>query len=165
MIVGPGNAYVAEAKRQLFGRVGIDLFAGPTETLVVADETVDAEMCATDLLGQAEHGPTSPAVFLTTSEKLARETMAEVRRWLPPDAIVVSATKGIEEGTSLRMTEVIRETTGCGARAAAVNSGAFTMSPRYEGYSLPSTISVSADRGLANWPAMRPTFTTGTPRE
>lgn len=82
MLVGPGNAYVAEAKRQLYGRVGIDLFAGPTETLVIADETVDAEMCATDLLGQAEHGPTSPAVLLTTSERLARETMAEVERLL-----------------------------------------------------------------------------------
>jgi sulfopropanediol 3-dehydrogenase len=82
MLVGPGNAYVAEAKRQLFGRVGIDLFAGPTETLVIADETVDAEICATDLLGQAEHGPTSPAVLITNSEKLARETMAEVERLL-----------------------------------------------------------------------------------
>jgi sulfopropanediol 3-dehydrogenase len=82
MIVGPGNAYVAEAKRQLFGRIGIDLLAGPTETLVIADDSVDAEMCATDLLGQAEHGPTSPAVLLTNSEKLARGTMAEVERIL-----------------------------------------------------------------------------------
>ena len=82
MIVGPGNAYVAEAKRQLFGRVGIDLLAGPTETLVIADETVDGEICATDLLGQAEHGPTSPAILLTTSEKLARETIGEVERLL-----------------------------------------------------------------------------------
>ena len=82
MLVGPGNAFVAEAKRQLFGRVGIDLFAGPTETLVIADESVDGEMCATDLLGQAEHGPDSPAILLTTSEKLARETMAEVERLL-----------------------------------------------------------------------------------
>jgi sulfopropanediol 3-dehydrogenase len=82
MLVGPGNAYVAEAKRQLFGRVGIDLLAGPTETLVIADETVDPEICATDLLGQAEHGPTSPAVLLTTSEKLARDTIAEVDRLL-----------------------------------------------------------------------------------
>ncbi|TDP61283.1 histidinol dehydrogenase [Roseateles toxinivorans] len=82
MLVGPGNMFVAEAKRQLFGRVGIDLFAGPTETLVIADESVDAEMCAVDLLGQAEHGPTSPAVLLTTSEKLARDTMAEVERQL-----------------------------------------------------------------------------------
>ena len=82
MIVGPGNAFVAEAKRQLFGRVGIDLFAGPTETLVIADESVDGEICATDLLGQAEHGPTSPAILLTNSERLARETMAEVERLL-----------------------------------------------------------------------------------
>jgi sulfopropanediol 3-dehydrogenase len=82
MLVGPGNMFVAEAKRQLYGRVGIDLFAGPTETLVIADDSVDAEMCAVDLLGQAEHGPTSPAVLLTTSEALARATMAEVQRQL-----------------------------------------------------------------------------------
>jgi len=82
MLVGPGNAFVAEAKRQLFGRVGIDLFAGPTETLVIADETVDGELCATDLLGQAEHGTNSPAVLLTNSETLAKETMAEVERQL-----------------------------------------------------------------------------------
>jgi sulfopropanediol 3-dehydrogenase len=82
ILVGPGNAYVAEAKRQLFGRVGIDLFAGPTETLVIADETVDGELCATDLLGQAEHGPDSPAILLTTSEKLARDTMAQIERLL-----------------------------------------------------------------------------------
>ncbi|WP_174296761.1 histidinol dehydrogenase, partial [Sphingomonas bacterium] len=83
ILVGPGNAFVAEAKRQLFGRVGIDLFAGPTETLVIADEIgADGELCATDLLGQAEHGPDSPAIFLTTSEKLARETMAEIDRIL-----------------------------------------------------------------------------------
>lgn len=82
MIVGPGNAYVAEAKRQLFGRVGIDLFAGPTETMVIADETVDAELCATDLLGQAEHGYNSPAVLLTNSESLAKDTLAEIDRLL-----------------------------------------------------------------------------------
>jgi sulfopropanediol 3-dehydrogenase len=82
MLVGPGNAYVAEAKRQLFGRVGIDLFAGPTETLIIADKTVDGEICATDLLGQAEHGPTSPAILLTNSEKLARDTMTEIERLL-----------------------------------------------------------------------------------
>jgi len=82
MLVGPGNMFVAEAKRQLFGRVGIDLFAGPTETLVIADDSVDAEMCAVDLLGQAEHGPTSPAILLTDSEKLARDTIAEVERQL-----------------------------------------------------------------------------------
>jgi sulfopropanediol 3-dehydrogenase len=82
MIVGPGNAYVAESKRQLYGRVGIDLLAGPTETLIIADDTVDGEICATDLLGQAEHGPTSPAVLITNSEKLARDTMKEVERLL-----------------------------------------------------------------------------------
>lgn len=82
MLVGPGNAFVAEAKRQLYGHVGIDLFAGPTETLVIADETVDGEICATDLLGQAEHGPTTPAILLTNSEKLARDTMAEIERLL-----------------------------------------------------------------------------------
>jgi sulfopropanediol 3-dehydrogenase len=82
MIVGPGNAYVAEAKRQLFGRVGIDLLAGPTETLIIADDSVDGEICATDLLGQAEHGPTSPAVLITNSEKLARDTLREVERLL-----------------------------------------------------------------------------------
>jgi len=82
MIVGPGNAYVAEAKRQLFGRVGIDLLAGPTETLIIADDSVDGEMCATDLLGQAEHGPTSPAVLITNSDKLARETLQEIERLL-----------------------------------------------------------------------------------
>jgi sulfopropanediol 3-dehydrogenase len=82
LLVGPGNAYVAEAKRQLFGRVGIDLLAGPTETLVIADETVDAEICATDLLGQAEHGPTSPAILLTNSDKLGRATMVEIDRLL-----------------------------------------------------------------------------------
>src|SRR5712675_1751912 len=82
MIVGPGNAYVAEAKRQLFGRVGIDLLAGPTETLVIADDTVDGELCATDLLGQAEHGPDSPAILLTTSRKLAESTIAWVEKLL-----------------------------------------------------------------------------------
>ena len=82
MLVGPGNAFVAEAKRQLFGRVGIDLFAGPTETMIIADETVDAEMCATDLLGQAEHGYNSPACLITNSESLANETIKEIERLL-----------------------------------------------------------------------------------
>jgi sulfopropanediol 3-dehydrogenase len=94
MLVGPGNAFVAEAKRQLFGRVGIDLFAGPTETLVIADESVDGEMCATDLLGQAEHGPNSPAILLTNSERLARDTMAEIERLLkilPTAAVAAKA--------------------------------------------------------------------------
>src|SRR6187397_3680818 len=86
MIVGPGNAYVAEAKRQLFGRVGIDLLAVPTETLIIADETCDPELAAVDLLGQAEHGPTSPAVLLTTSQELAKSVPAAIAaelKWLP----------------------------------------------------------------------------------
>ena len=93
MLVGPGNAYVAEAKRQLYGRVGIDLFAGPTETLLIVDETVDAELCATDLLGQAEHGYNSPAVLITNSRRLAEATMAEVDRLLKilPTAETASA--------------------------------------------------------------------------
>jgi len=82
MIVGPGNSYVAEAKKQMFGEVGIDLIAGPTETLVIADESSDGEICATDLLGQAEHGPTSPAILITTSEKLAQDTLTEIKRLL-----------------------------------------------------------------------------------
>ena len=92
MIVGPGNAFVAEAKRQLFGRIGIDLFAGPTETLVIADDSVDGELCAADLLGQAEHGLNSPAVLLTNSEQLGKDTMAEVERQLTilPTAEVAS---------------------------------------------------------------------------
>ena len=92
VLVGPGNAFVAEAKRQLYGRVGIDLLAGPTETLLLADDTVDGEMCATDLLGQAEHGPTSPAVLLTTSRRLGQDTLSEVHRQLEtlPTADVAS---------------------------------------------------------------------------
>ena len=94
MLVGPGNAFVAEAKRQLFGRVGIDLFAGPTETMVIADDSVDGELCATDLLGQAEHGPDSPAILITNSEKLARDTLREIERLLtilPTAAIAAKA--------------------------------------------------------------------------
>ncbi|MGA9867554.1 MAG: histidinol dehydrogenase [Acetobacteraceae bacterium] len=92
MLVGPGNAYVAEAKRQLFGRVGIDLLAGPTETLIIADDTADVEICATDLLGQAEHGPTSPAILLTTSASIADGIAAEIARQLSvlPTADVAS---------------------------------------------------------------------------
>jgi sulfopropanediol 3-dehydrogenase len=100
MLVGPGNAFVAEAKRQLYGRVGIDLFAGPTETLVIADDSVDGEICATDLLGQAEHGTNSPAILLTNSEKLARDTMAEIERLLkilPTGAVAAQAWKDYGE--------------------------------------------------------------------
>ena len=93
LLVGPGNAFVAEAKRQLFGRVGIDLFAGPTETMVIADDTVDAELCATDLLGQAEHGYNSPAALITTFRRLAEETLSEIDRLLQilPTAETASA--------------------------------------------------------------------------
>jgi len=97
MLVGPGNAFVAEAKRQLFGRVGIDLFAGPTETMVIADETVDAELCATDLLGQAEHGYNSPAVLVTNSRKLATETLAEIDRLLKILPTAETASKSWED--------------------------------------------------------------------
>jgi sulfopropanediol 3-dehydrogenase len=93
MLVGPGNAFVAEAKRQLYGRVGIDLFAGPTETMVIADDTVDAEMCATDLLGQAEHGYNSPAILVTNSRKLAEGTLAEIDRLLK--ILPTAATAGV----------------------------------------------------------------------
>jgi sulfopropanediol 3-dehydrogenase len=93
MLVGPGNAFVAEAKRQLYGRVGIDLFAGPTETMVIADDTVDAELCATDLLGQAEHGYNSPAVLVTNSRKLAEGTLAEIDRLLK--ILPTAATAGV----------------------------------------------------------------------
>ena len=93
LLVGPGNAFVAEAKRQLFGRVGIDLFAGPTETMVIADETVDAEMCATDLLGQAEHGYNSPAVLVTNSRALAEGTLSEIDRIL--EILQTAATAGV----------------------------------------------------------------------
>lgn len=97
MIVGPGNAFVAEAKRQLYGRVGIDLFAGPTETMVIADSTVDAEICATDLLGQAEHGYNSPAILLTTSRKLAEQTLEEIDRILKILPTAGTASKSWED--------------------------------------------------------------------
>jgi sulfopropanediol 3-dehydrogenase len=97
MLVGPGNAFVAEAKRQLFGRVGIDLFAGPTETMVIADETVDAELCATDLLGQAEHGYNSPACLITNSRKLAEATLSEIDRLLDVLPTAETARKSWED--------------------------------------------------------------------
>ncbi|MFO1105273.1 MAG: histidinol dehydrogenase [Amaricoccus sp.] len=97
MLVGPGNAFVAEAKRQLYGRVGIDLFAGPTETMVIADETVDAEMVATDLLGQAEHGYNSPAVLVTNSRRLAEATLAEIDRLLAILPTAATAAKSWED--------------------------------------------------------------------
>ena len=102
MIVGPGNSYVAEAKKQMFGEIGIDLIAGPTETLVIADDTSDGEICATDLLGQAEHGPTSPAILITDSEKLAEDTLSEIDRLLD-----ILPTANITKGSWKNFGEII----------------------------------------------------------
>ena len=132
MIVGPGNAYVAEAKRQLFGRVGIDLLAGPTETLVIADDSVDGEICATDLLGQAEHGPTSPAVLITNSEKLARDTMSEIERLLddPADAPISPDRPGrtmAKSSSATALDEMVREAD----RIASEHVQVMTRDPDY----------------------------------
>jgi sulfopropanediol 3-dehydrogenase len=131
MIVGPGNAYVAEAKRQLFGRVGIDLLAGPTETLIIADESVDAEICATDLLGQAEHGPTSPAILLTTSEKLARATMEEVKRLLAILPTADAAGKAWEDYGEVIVCESDEEMVVEADRIASEHVQVMTKDPDY----------------------------------
>lgn len=129
MIVGPGNAFVAEAKRQLFGRVGIDLLAGPTETLIVADETCDAEMAVTDLLGQAEHGPTSPAVLLTNSEKLAKETIVEVARQLETLATAEVAGKAWAEYGQVIVCDTIDEMVTEADRIASEHVQILTADP------------------------------------
>jgi sulfopropanediol 3-dehydrogenase len=131
MIVGPGNAYVAEAKRQLFGRVGIDLLAGPTETLIIADDTVDGEMCATDLLGQAEHGPTSPAILLTNSEKLARATMAEVDRLLTILPTADVAKKAWEDFGEVIVCDSYEEMVQEADRIASEHVQVMTVDPDY----------------------------------
>ncbi|MCC7346516.1 MAG: histidinol dehydrogenase [Variibacter sp.] len=131
MIVGPGNAFVAEAKRQLFGRVGIDLLAGPTETLVIADDSVDGEICATDLLGQAEHGHTSPAVLLTNSEKLARETMAEVERILKILPTADAAKKAWEDYGEVIVCDSIDEMVAEADRIASEHVQVMTRDPDY----------------------------------
>jgi sulfopropanediol 3-dehydrogenase len=131
MIVGPGNAYVAEAKRQLFGRIGIDLLAGPTETLIIADETVDGEICATDLLGQAEHGPTSPAVLLTNSEKLARETMSEVDRLLSILPTADAAKKAWEDFGEVIVCDSYEEMVTEADRIASEHVQVMTRDPDY----------------------------------
>jgi sulfopropanediol 3-dehydrogenase len=131
MLVGPGNAFVAEAKRQLYGRVGIDLFAGPTETLIIADETVDGEICATDLLGQAEHGPNSPAVLLTTSEKLARETMAEVERLLTILPTAAIARKAWEDYGEVIICDSEHEMVAEADRIASEHVQVMTRDPDY----------------------------------
>jgi sulfopropanediol 3-dehydrogenase len=131
MIVGPGNAYVAEAKRQLFGRVGIDLLAGPTETLIIADDSVDGEICATDLLGQAEHGPTSPAVLLTNSEKLARATMAEVERLLAILPTADAAKKAWEDFGEVIVCDSEEEMVAEADRIASEHVQVMTRDPDY----------------------------------
>ena len=131
MLVGPGNAYVAEAKRQLFGQVGIDLLAGPTEILVLADETADAEMCATDLLGQAEHGPTSPAILITTSATLARETEVEVGRQLEELATADVAGVAWQEYGQIILVESREEMLTEADRIAAEHVEVLTANPDY----------------------------------
>ena len=131
MLVGPGNAYVAEAKRQLYGRVGIDLFAGPTETLLIVDETVDAEMCATDLLGQAEHGPNSPAILLTTSEKLARQTMDEIQRLLRILPTAPIARKAWEDYGEVIVCDTEEEMVSEADRIASEHVQVMTRDPDY----------------------------------
>jgi sulfopropanediol 3-dehydrogenase len=131
MLVGPGNAFVAEAKRQLFGRVGIDLFAGPTETLVIADDSVDGEICATDLLGQAEHGPSSPAILLTNSHKLALDTMAEIQRILRILPTADVATKAWDEYGEVIVCESEEEMVGEADRIASEHVQVMTRDPEF----------------------------------
>jgi sulfopropanediol 3-dehydrogenase len=131
MIVGPGNAYVAEAKRQLFGRVGIDLLAGPTETLIIADDSVDAEICATDLLGQAEHGPTSPAVLITTSDKLAQATLAEIERLLKILPTAAAAGQAWADRGEVLVCEDIEEMVREADRIASEHVQVMTREPDY----------------------------------
>ncbi|MAS33731.1 MAG: histidinol dehydrogenase [Anaerolineaceae bacterium] len=131
MIVGPGNAYVAEAKRQLFGEVGIDLLAGPTEVLVIADETADGEIVATDLLGQAEHGPTSPAILITTSESLANATLAEIERQLsvlPTADVAGQAWKNFGE---IILVDSLEEAVTEADKIASEHVEVLTAEPRY----------------------------------
>ena len=131
MLVGPGNAFVAEAKRQLYGRVGIDLFAGPTEILVVADETSDVEIIATDLLGQAEHGPTSPAILITTSQKLADDLQAEIDDQLTrlPTADVASA--AWRDYGEIILVDSLEEAAVEADKQAAEHVEILTENPRY----------------------------------
>lgn len=131
MLVGPGNAFVAEAKRQLFGRVGIDLLAGPTEILVVADDTADAEMVATDLLGQAEHGPTSPAVLITTSEDLAREVPGEIERQLEVLETADVAREAWESYGEIILVENEEEAVREADKVASEHVEILTREPRY----------------------------------
>jgi sulfopropanediol 3-dehydrogenase len=131
MLAGPGNAYVAEAKRLLFGRVGIDLFAGPTETLLIADDTVDGELCATDLLGQAEHGVNTPAVLVTTSEKLARDTLREIERLLKILPTASIAARAWEDFGEIILCDTVDEMVAEGDRIASEHVQVMTANPDY----------------------------------
>jgi len=131
MLVGPGNAYVAEAKRQLFGQVGIDLLAGPTEILVIADETADGEMVATDLLGQAEHGPTSPAILITTSEALAQETLKEIERQLKILPTADIAGQSWRDYGQIILVDSLEEAVVEADKVAAEHVEVLTENPRY----------------------------------
>ncbi|TXS90304.1 histidinol dehydrogenase [Parahaliea maris] len=131
ILVGPGNAFVAEAKRQLYGRVGIDLFAGPTETLVIADDSVDAELCATDILGQVEHGPDSPGILLTNSEQLARETMAEIERLLQVLPTADHARKAWENFGEVIVAESYEEMVAIADDIASEHVQVMTRDPDY----------------------------------
>lgn len=131
MLAGPGNAYVAEAKRLLFGKVGIDLFAGPTETLVIADDSVDGEIVATDLLGQAEHGTNSPAVLITNSEKLARETLSEIERLLRILPTAAVAAKAWEDYGEIIVCDTLEEMVEEGDRVASEHVQVMTRDPDY----------------------------------
>ncbi|MGO4855439.1 histidinol dehydrogenase [Phaeovulum sp. W22_SRMD_FR3] len=131
MLAGPGNAYVAEAKRLLFGKVGIDLFAGPTETLVIADETVDGEICATDLLGQAEHGTNSPAVMITNSEKLAKDTLSEIDRLLDILPTAAIARQAWEDFGEIILCDTREEMVAEADRIASEHVQVMTADPDY----------------------------------
>ncbi len=131
MLVGPGNAFVAEAKRQLYGRVGIDLFAGPTETLVIADDTCDGEMAATDLLGQAEHGPNSPAILLTNSEKLVNDTQREIEKQLKTLETADIAGKAWEDYGQIILCDTEEEMLAEADRIASEHVQVMTRDPNY----------------------------------
>ncbi len=131
MLAGPGNAYVAEAKRLLFGRVGIDLFAGPTETLLIADDSVDGEICATDLLGQAEHGVNSPTILLTTSEKLGRDTLKEIDRILKILPTAEIASKAWADYGEIIVCDTLEEMISEGDRIASEHVQVMTRDPDY----------------------------------
>ena len=131
MLVGPGNAFVAEAKRQLYGRVGIDLFAGPTEILVIADESADAEMVACDLLGQSEHGPTSPAALITTSEQLAMDTLTEIERQLKSLATADVAGRAWADNGVIILVDSLEEAVTEADKLAYEHVEILTAEPRY----------------------------------